>query len=511
MPALNQRLADALSELKALQDQGKTGIPSSDLSRAAREILVKQGFLQPVMKGWYAPSRPDVASGDSTPWYAAFWDFARDYLNARFGSDWVLGPEQSVVMHAGDTTVPAQVLVRSPKAGNRPTMLLHGTGLYDMKSAMPDAADIQVVNGIRLVALEPALVSAGPALFEQSALEARTALASLRDVGNLNRRLIAGGHATIAGRLAGALRDIGRDREANEVLAAMRAAGYDVRETNPFPSPGPRVPLSRDPSPYVHRLRLLWDAMRGVAIERFPLASGPAMTPAAYLAQVDERYVSDAYHSLSIEGFQVSADLIERVRIGGWRPDRNPGDGAMEAALAARGYWLCFQAVKTSVQRVLAGADPGEVADEDHGAWYRALYEPRVAAGVFKPEDLAGYRNGQVFLRGSRHVPPNPDAVRDAMPAFFDLLRAEEDARVRIVLGHFFYVHIHPYVDGNGRTGRFLMNVMAAAGGYPWIIVPVQRRNEYMAALEAASVAHDIGPFTDFIAGLVGAPTPRAG
>jgi Fic family protein len=70
------------------------------------------------------------------------------------------------------------------------------------------------------------------------------------------------------------------------------------------------------------------------------------------------------------------------------------------------------------------------------------------------------------------------------------------------VLGHFIFVYIHPYIDGNGRMGRFLMNTMLAAGGYPWIIIPVERRNEYMNALELASVNQDIIPFTKFLASL---------
>ena len=65
------------------------------------------------------------------------------------------------------------------------------------------------------------------------------------------------------------------------------------------------------------------------------------------------------------------------------------------------------------------------------------------------------------------------------------------------------FVYIHPYTDGNGRVGRFLMNVMLAAGGYPWTVIPVERRDAYMAALEDASVRQDIGPFTDFLAELV--------
>ncbi|KJS07855.1 MAG: hypothetical protein VR73_07740 [Gammaproteobacteria bacterium BRH_c0] len=86
------------------------------------------------------------------------------------------------------------------------------------------------------------------------------------------------------------------------------------------------------------------------------------------------------------------------------------------------------------------------------------------------------------------------------MPAFFDLLEAETQTQVKVVLGHFMFVYIHPYMDGNGRMGRFLMNAMMASGGYPWTIIPVEKRSEYMSALEAASVEQDIQAFTDFLA-----------
>ena len=89
---------------------------------------------------------------------------------------------------------------------------------------------------------------------------------------------------------------------------------------------------------------------------------------------------------------------------------------------------------------------------------YQELFAPSVTAGLLKPSDLAGYRNAQVFIRKSMHVPVNRDAVRDAMPAFLDLLRDEEHPAVRVVLGHFVFLYIHPYMDGNGRMGRFLMN-----------------------------------------------------
>jgi len=111
------------------------------------------------------------------------------------------------------------------------------------------------------------------------------------------------------------------------------------------------------------------------------------------------------------------------------------------------------------------------------------------------------------------HVPLNRGALKDTMPAFFDLLTEESNPAVRVVLGHFIFVYIHPYFDGNGRMGRFLMNLMMAAGGYPWTVVPLAERKIYMAALERASVEEDIGPFADFLARLVknrleGGPLP---
>lgn len=87
------------------------------------------------------------------------------------------------------------------------------------------------------------------------------------------------------------------------------------------------------------------------------------------------------------------------------------------------------------------------------------------------------------------------------MPAFFELLRTEENAAVRVVLGHFIFVYIHPYLDGNGRTGRLLMNAMLASGGYPWTVVPLQQRDAYMAALEEASAHQNIAPFAKLLGG----------
>jgi len=495
------KLANSLEALKALQDAGRSAIRSRDLSRTHRERLLKNGFLKEVMRGWYVQSRPDEGQGESTAWYASYWEFLKDYLNERYGDDWSLSPEQSLLLHAANRAVPRQLLIRSPKGSNNTTDFPFETSLVDTRQATPKGEDMVERDGLHLYAIEAGLVSTSPNFFTQYGNEARALLAALPDVSRLLARLLDGGHSAIAGRLAGALRSIGRERAADEILKAMKAADYDVRESDPFDQ---RIEIggARAASPYVLRLELMWQEMRESVIAAFPKAV-PVNDIEAYLEKVDEIYVTDAYHSLSIEGYQVSVDLIERVRAGDWNPDLIESDREHKNALAARGYHLAFQEVKKSVAKVLEGSDAAQIADDAHGDWYRELFAPSVAAGILKTSDLAGYRGTQVYIRTSRYTPPPCEEVRAAMPALFDLLRREENPAARIVLGHFVFVYIHPYVDGNGRIGRFLMNLMMAAAGHPWTVIPVERRTQYMEALEAASVGQNIEPFTQFLAELV--------
>ena len=484
-------------------------IRATELSRVHRERLLKNGFLMEVMKGWYVPSRPDEAASESTAWYASFWGFCAAYLEERFGENWSLSPEQSLFIHVGNRTVPAQLLVRSPKAGNKPTSLPHNTSLLDVRASLPEKEDVQLLDGLRLFSLPAALVTCSASFFAYNPTDGRAALSMIRDASDVLGRLLEGGHSTVAGRLAGAFRNIGRERIADDILKTMRSAGYDVRENDPFETKPAFALPTREVSPHVNRMRLLWHTMREPILAHFPSPPGRPNDTDAYLKQVEDIYVTDAYHSLSIEGYRVSPELIERVRSGNWTPDLNEQDRENRDALAARGYWQAYQAVRQSLSRVLANDDPGVVADEDHGTWYREMFAPSVTAGLLKPAELAGYRSGQVYIRRSMHVPPEWNAVRELMPAFFELLTEEEEPTVRIVLGHFIFVYIHPYMDGNGRMGRFLMNLMFAAGGYPWTVIPVDRRDEYMTALEAASVGQDVAPFAEFLGGLANKPAAK--
>lgn len=505
MSTPSDKLAVSLAVLKTLQDQGIVAIRARQLSRTHRERLLKSGYIREVMKGWYICARPDEPPGDSTAWYAAFWAFCAGYLNERFAANWCLSPEQSLSLHVGKRTVPKQLLVRSPKGGNKPTPLPYGTSIFDIRLKLPPAKDIETQDGLRVIALPAALIGCAAGEFVARPADLRAALAMITDASDVLRHLLAGGHSLVAGRLAGAFRNNGADRTADQIMETMRKAGYTVNETNPFEG-SPAIAFSaRETSPYVNRLRLMWAEMRGPILQTFPAAPGRPMDPTSYLKRVDELYTTDAYHSLSIEGYRVSAELIERVHSGNWNPDNDVNDRENRNALAARGYWQAFQRVKKSVEDVLRGQNPGAIADQHHSTWYVELLGPSITAGILSAAELAGYRSAPVYIRRSMHVPPSREAVRELMPTFFDLLRNEPEPAVRIVLGHFAFVYIHPYMDGNGRMGRFLMNLMMASAGHPWTIIPVERRGDYVTALEAASVEQNIALFADFLASLVAA------
>lgn len=498
-----KKLAESLQVLRELQERRVVAVRSGDLTRTHRERLVKNGFLKEIMKGWYIPVRPDEVMGESTAWYASFWSFCADYLKERFGTNWSLSPDQSLLLHAGNMKIPNQLLVRSPKARNKITTLPHDTSLFDTRSALPKAGHVVEKDGLRLFSVPAGLVSCGYVFFRQNGTDARAVLAMVRHASDVLELLLEGGHTAVAGRLAGAFRNIGCDRIADDIVKTMRTVGYDIHEKDPFEDTiSPIVPL-REQSPYVNRIRLMWQQMRKPILKQFPIAPARCSDIAVYLKATDDIYVTDAYHSLSIEGYRVDPELIERVRSGVWDPGENQGDREHRNALAARGYWQAYQVVRKSVRKVLEGDNPGAVCDYDHGDWYREMFGPSATAGLLRTADLAGYRNEQVYIRRSMHVPPRHEAVRDCMPTFFDLLREETEPSVRIVLGHFVFVYIHPYMDGNGRMGRFLMNVMLAAGGYPWTVIPLEKRNEYMASLECGSVEQDIAPFAIFLRHLI--------
>ncbi|VTP91467.1 hypothetical protein [Sphingobacterium daejeonense] len=115
MATPRERFVEALKFLQQLQEKGTIGIHTDDLpNRKYREILTKNGFIREVAKGWYIATDPEAKDGETTDWYSSYWDFIAVFLKHRYGNDWCLSADQSLLLHAGNQSVPQQLLIRSP-------------------------------------------------------------------------------------------------------------------------------------------------------------------------------------------------------------------------------------------------------------------------------------------------------------------------------------------------------------------------------------------------------------
>ena len=496
-PPPREKLAGSLAVLQGALQDGiyRAGqIPRRDFDR-----VLKAGYLTQILKGWYHVANPLAPTG-TTVWPAHYWPFVQQYLSERFGDAYCLAAEPSLLLLAGLTMVPRQLVVLTERPDGNRIDLPQGCSLlaYKERAGLPE--HVTMLKGLRAMPLEAALAKVPKSFFRDHPLEAASLLSTIRDPSTILRALLERGATVYAGRIAGAFRQIGYADFAARIVLAMRTAGFEVAESNPFDRQIPVLKRGRASSPYVPRLKLMWASMRESVIEAFPDPPGMPTDAQGYLSRTSELSTLDAYHSLSIEGYKVDRDLIERVRSNAFDARKSAHDQDHLNALAARGYYDASLAVNRSIRSILSGADPAETLRVDHHEWYRALFDVSVQAGFHRPSDLAGYRGHQVYINNSNHVPLPTDAVVDAMECLFDLLGEESHAAARAVLGHFVFVFIHPYGDGNGRMARFLMNALFASGGYPWTVVHIDARAPYMQALEQASTRGSIHDFADVIA-----------
>lgn len=105
-------------------------------------------------------------------------------------------------------------------------------------------------------------------------------------------------------------------------------------------------------------------------------------------------------------------------------------------------------------------------------------------------DDNAGvYRKSQVFISGSRHPLPLPDKVPQLMKDMIRKItsyRSSEHPVVAAAQAHLDFVFIHPFIDGNGRVARLLMNLVLLQHGYNVALISPVLRAEYISSIEAA-------------------------
>jgi len=200
-----------------------------------------------------------------------------------------------------------------------------------------------------------------------------------------------------------------------------------------------------------------------------------------------EAYFQYIYHTVGIEGNtmtlgQTRSILETKLAIGGKSILEHNEILGMDAALKFINNTLVDKYGEVTREdileihkRVLGNVDPGE-------------------AGLF--------RSTQVWV--GDHVPPPPTLLSGLVDKFIDWLNAEaRDGSLHPVrlaaLAHYKLVYIHPFLDGNGRTSRLLMNLVLMKAGYPPVIIRRVDRDIYYKHLSTANEG-DVRPFVRFIA-----------
>lgn len=113
------------------------------------------------------------------------------------------------------------------------------------------------------------------------------------------------------------------------------------------------------------------------------------------------------------------------------------------------------------------------------------------------------YRKHKVIITGTTFIPPAPEKIPDLMKSFIDGIPDDRSKNHPIefaAIEHRKLVTVHPFIDGNGRAARLLMNLSLLQAGYPVTIIPPVLRREYLDTLNKTHKG-DLRPFNKFIAG----------
>ncbi|GGD34295.1 hypothetical protein GCM10012288_05350 [Malaciobacter pacificus] len=501
----NQALSSGLKRIKKLQNKSQV-FETKEFEPLEVTELKKAGFLKEIINGWVYLSSPAEMEFETTSWYINYWEFINKYLKKRFKSAYCLNPEASLLLHNNDRYIPKQISIITKTGAVSNIKLPFGTSLltYPDANNFPKKEYITSLRGINVMSVEYALCKAGPTYYRDKQKEVEILMTSKWDFQKTIEILTDSKSkmTTAASRIHGALLFFDRNEEAGILKSLYDATfGGSLSSTNPFNKDAVRFLSSNKPRSVTSlKLEAMWNNYRDV-VEKI----GQSIPKTTFTAQKIESMLEivkeqDMYHSLSIEGYKITDDLIEKVMKGNWNPELDDSDKKTKDALAAKGYFEAFNEIKNDLKEEVTTEKYGnKFVEKLHSKWFIKLFTPSVQSGLLKASDLVGYRRHQVFIRNSQHVPLEECELLDAMETYFELLANEKDPFVKAVLGHHLFGYIHPYMDGNGRMARFIMNAFLILGGINWTVIRVERRDEYMNALESASVNENIEPFAKFV------------
>lgn len=132
-----------------------------------------------------------------------------------------------------------------------------------------------------------------------------------------------------------------------------------------------------------------------------------------------------------------------------------------------------------------------------------------VVKDTLKPElknQVGKYRTLQVYIRGVNWLPVKPKEVSKEMASLLSWYTKNKNKIHPLVLSAYFhsaFETIHPFVDGNGRVGRLLMNFILNKNNFPMINIPHKKKYIYYKALESSQVRGDLRPLVKFLLDLL--------
>ena len=354
---INQLLAEALAAARECAIGNI--VHSSNIKPKQQALLVKSGYLKRIIKGWYLLDADLSAqhAGESALWYESIWSFIAQYLSSRFNDNYWLSSEASLDIHTDNNSMPSQIVV-FVKGGTEDIVQLPNSMslLVTRKKVKPEA--LVEYQGVRVYPLETALANSVPTSFQKHPFSMQVALRTA-NLDKLAEALLRSKNVASAGRIIGAYDSLNMRAESKKLEAIMSGAFAGIKGKNPFMTPPVILAVEKKEAASAHRIRILWEQMREQIIVGFsdykPEVDFYSTPLDATLNSMDELYIHDAYHSLSIEGYAVTPELIERVSRGDWSPETIAQDNDAKNALAARGYYDAFNRVKDSLTEAYTG------------------------------------------------------------------------------------------------------------------------------------------------------------
>ena len=123
-----------------------------------------------------------------------------------------------------------------------------------------------------------------------------------------------------------------------------------------------------------------------------------------------------------------------------------------------------------------------------------------------KKDDRGVYRRIPVRIMGAHHEPVQPYLIEPKMEQLlFDYAASEDHIVTKLARFHIEFEGIHPFIDGNGRTGRLLVNLELMKAGYPPIDIKFTDRVAYYNAFDSYHVKHDLSTMESLFAGYLNA------